>query len=40
MHKKYYITNPVNGIKVRYKELTITLKPNETKTIILGGYPI
>nr|P27374.1 RecName: Full=Cell surface glycoprotein; AltName: Full=S-layer protein; Flags: Precursor [Methanothermus sociabilis]CAA41229.1 surface layer glycoprotein [Methanothermus sociabilis] len=39
---KYYIsiyTNPVNGTKVSYRELTITLKPNETKTIELGKYP-
>ncbi|ADP77947.1 polymorphic outer membrane protein [Methanothermus fervidus DSM 2088] len=38
---KYYITvytNPDDGKKVSYKELTITLKPNETKTINLGKY--
>ncbi|ADP76920.1 polymorphic outer membrane protein [Methanothermus fervidus DSM 2088] len=39
---KYYITvytNPVNGKKVGYKEVTITLKPKERKTINLGKYP-
>nr|WP_052293464.1 hypothetical protein [Methanothermus fervidus] len=39
---KYYIsiyTNSVNGEKVGYKEVTITLKPKETKRIYLGKYP-
>ncbi|ADP77870.1 hypothetical protein Mfer_1076 [Methanothermus fervidus DSM 2088] len=39
---KYYIsvyTNPVNGTKVYYKELTITLNAGQETTIDLGKYP-